>query len=445
MTLETAPDPEGTARHVPGSIDHDTYYEIAENSLPGAGLGAYSLPEQTRFVIHKGEGSRLQDVRGRWYIDYVGGAGALVLGHAFPSVVAAVRDQAERGLHFFGTLNEPCIHLAERLVQCIPCAERVAFTTTGSEATAYALRAARAATGRSKILKFEGAYHGNHDYSEFSVTPSALSNYPRGRPDTAGMPANMSDNVLVAPYNELDVTRNIVAEHRNDLAAIIVEPVQRIVFPKDDFLPGLRRICDENDVLLIFDEVVTGFRLALGGAQEYFGVVPDLASYGKIVGGGGALGCVAGRADLIDLMSPRNRGTARYAHINGTLHGNPIAAAAAIATLEEVSRPSFHKDLHDLADDVQTACQTVLDRHRKPAIAAGRASFWQILFMDREPGSHADILRGDQRASRELDIAQMEEGLFVLPNVRRFVSAVHTGRDIEDTVRALDTACRATG
>ena len=425
-----------------GAFSHDEYYEVAAETLPGAGLGSYSLPDDVRFVIHKGAGSRLQDVRGRWYIDYVGGAGALVLGHAFPTVVDAVKDQAERGIHFFGTLNEQCIQLAEQLVPLIPCADRVAFTTTGSEATAYAMRTARAATGRSKVLKFEGGYHGNHDYSAFSVTPSALSNYPQGQPETGGLPANMVDNILVSPYNDLDTARRIVEQNCDDLAAIIVEPVQRVVFPKDDFLPGLRNICDDNDILLIFDEVVTGFRLALGGAQEYFGVLPDLASYGKIVGGGGPLGCVAGKAEYMDLMNPRNRGNANYSYVNGTLHGNPVAAVAGLATLAELKKPSFYKDLHALADDVSTACQKILDKNRVPAMATGKASFWQILFLDRTPLSHADIMNSDLASSRALDLAQMHEGLYVLPNVRRFVSAVHTGEDIEETVRALDAACK---
>lgn len=425
-----------------GAMDHDEYYRLAAEALPGSGLGSYSLPDDVRFIIHRGKGSRLQDVRGRWYIDYVGGAGALILGHAFPTVVEAVKEQAERGIHFFGTLNEQCVQLADELVKVIPCADRIAFTTTGSEATFYAMRTARAATGRSKILKFEGAYHGNHDYSAYSVTPTALSNYPQGRPDTGGLPANMAENVLVSPYNDLDTVRRIVEENRGDLAAVIVEPVQRVIFPADDFLPGLRKICDDNGVLLIFDEVVTGFRLALGGAQEYFGVPPDLASFGKIVGGGGPLGCVAGKAEYMDLMNPRNRGQANYSYVNGTLHGNPVAAVAGLATLAELKKPGFYTDLHALADDVMKACQEVLDRNNKPAIVTGRGSFWQILFTSRPPANHADVMNSDQMASRALDLAQMHEGLYVLPNVRRFVSAVHTAQDIEETVRALDAACK---
>ncbi|NIR61410.1 MAG: aminotransferase class III-fold pyridoxal phosphate-dependent enzyme [Gammaproteobacteria bacterium] len=424
-----------------GESLHARLYATAEACLPGAGLGGYSLPEDVRFVIRRGRGSRLEDVRGRWYIDYVGGAGALILGHAHPAVVAAVREQAEKGIHYFGTLNEAAIELAERLVSAIPCADKVVYTTTGSEATFYAMRMARAFTGRDKILKFEGAYHGNHDYSTFSIFPSALSNYPMGRPDTGGVPEAVQPTVLVAPYNDLDAAARIVAQHRSELAAVIVEPVQRVIFPQPDFLPGVRRICDENGVLLVFDEVVTGFRLALGGAQEYFGVTPDLASYGKIVGGGGPLGCVAGRADIVDRADPRNKGKPDYAYINGTLHGNPVAAAAGLATLRELERPGFYEDLHAKSDALCRACQSVLDGHGLPAVAAGRASLWQILFMDRAPRSHADVMASDTARAKALDIESIRQGLYVLPNVRRFVSAVHTDEDLEDTVRALDAAC----
>jgi glutamate-1-semialdehyde 2,1-aminomutase len=306
----------------------DALYQVAERALPGAGLGGYSLPEDVRVVIAEGRGSRVRSVEGRWYIDYVGGAGANILGHGHPEVLEAVQRQAAKGLHFFGTLNEAAITLSEKLVELIPCAERLAFTTTGSEATFYALRIARAFTGRQKVLKFEGAYHGNHDYSAFSLFPTKPANYPVAPADSGGVPEVLQPLVLVAPYNDLAAVRQIADEHRQDLAAIIVEGCQRIILAKPEFLRGLRELADETGALLIFDEVVTGFRLALGGAQEYFGVAPDLATYGKIVGGGGPLGCVAGRADVIDCVNPRRKGQSDYAYINGTLHGNPVAAAA---------------------------------------------------------------------------------------------------------------------
>jgi len=428
---------------VPGAMSHDEYYEIAAASLPGGGLGSYSLPDDVRFVIHKGEGPRLQDVRGKWYIDYVGGAGALILGHAHPDVVAASQEQIAKGLHFFGTLNELAIQLAAELVDAIPCADKITFATTGSEATQYAMRMARAFTGHNNILKFEGAYHGNHDYSNFSVTPRSLSNYPAGQPDSGGIPAQVHSSILISPFNDLDTTRRIVEENRDDLAAIIVEPAQRVIFPRPDFLPGLRKICDDNGILLIFDEVVTGFRLGWGGAQEYFGVIPDIASYGKIVGGGGPGACVGARADIIDLCNPLNRGQANYAYINGTLHGNPVAAAAGLATLNVLKQPGAYKTLHENAATLQKECQKVLDRHRLPALAIGEGSLWQIMFTDKVPQNHADVMHSDGAATRALDLAQMKQGLYVLPGVRRFVSLVHTDYEFEETVTALDAACRA--
>jgi glutamate-1-semialdehyde 2,1-aminomutase len=424
-------------------LDHEACYALAEASLPGGALGGYGLPDDVRFVIRGAGGSRIEDVRGRSYIDYVCGAGALIIGHAHPAVTAAVTAQAKKGLHYFGTLNEACIRLAGELVDAIPCAGKIAFATTGSEATFYALRLARAFTGRNKILKCEGGYHGNHDYSSFSVSPQNLSNYPRGQPDTAGIPESLSESVLVAPYNDLGTMRRIIEAERKDLAAVIVEPVQRIIFPRDDFLTGLRRLCDENGVLLIFDEVVTGFRLAYGGAQEYFGVVPDLASYGKIVGGGGPVACVAGRSEIIELANPANRGSGRYVLINGTLHGNPLGSVAGLATLAELRKPGFHDSLHRLADDWRKACNEVLRRHRLPALALGAGSLWQIMFTDKPPSSHADVIASDISRARELDMGLLRNGIYVLPTVRRFISAVHTGQDLEDTVRALDAACHA--
>jgi glutamate-1-semialdehyde 2,1-aminomutase len=422
--------------------DHHALYALAQRLLPGASLGAHALPELERFIIRRGNGSRLQDVRERWYIDFVCGAGALILGHAHPGTTAAIKDQLDRGIHYFGTLNEPCLQLAEVLAEAIPCAEQLIFTTTGSEATFFALRMARAFTKRDKILKFAGAYHGTHDCVSFSVA-SATPNYPLAKAESAGIPAALSDSVLICPYNDLDTARRIVEAHRHELAAVIVEPVQRIIFPDESFLPGLRRLCDDNNALLVFDEVVTGFRLAYGGAQEYFGVTPDLASYGKIIGGGGALGAVAGKAEIIGLADPALKGSKDHAFVNGTFHGNPLASVAGLATLAELRKPGFYRKLNAKADSYRRAFQEVLDRHGLPAKTCGDASFWQILFCTDAPHDHADILASDQARSRALDLACLREGLYVLPNTRRFVSAVHDDTDLEESVRALDAACRS--
>lgn len=419
------------------------FYALAEQNLPGAGLGGYSLPEDVRFIIKRGVGSRLQAVDDRWFIDYVGGAGANILGHAHPVVVDAVQAQVARGLHYFGTLNDVAVELSEKLHSTIPCAEKITFTTTGSESTFYAMRMARAFTGRNKILKFEGAYHGNHDYSAVSIFPQAPANYPVGSVDTGGVPDVLPSTVLIAPYNQLDVVERIVEENADDLAAIIVEPVQRIIFPNDGFLQGLRDICDRHDVLLIFDEVVTGFRLALGGAQALSGVRPDLASYGKIVGGGGPLGCVAGRADVIDRANPAHKGKPDFAYVNGTLHGNPVAAAAGLATIGVLEEPGFYDRLHERSRQLTDALQEVLDRHDLPAIAVGRCSFWQILFMTEEPRNQTDIMASDMVRTRALDLELLRRGIYVLPGVRRFVCAVNTDEDFDETVGALEAACEA--
>jgi len=417
-------------------------YEIAERALPGAGLGGHALPDDVRFVIREGRGGRLVSVDGREYVDFVCGAGATIIGHDHPEVVEAVQQRVAKGLHFFGTLNDAAVELAEFLVDTIPCAERIIFTTTGSEATSYAMRIARAVSGKPKILKFEGAYHGNHDYAAFSQFPTAPANYPLATADIGGVPPALQDTMLVAPYNDLETVESILAEEAREIAAIIVEPVQRIIFPKEGFLDGLRALADKYGVLLIFDEVVTGFRLSLGGAQAYFGVKSDLATYGKIVGGGGPLGCVAGGAELIGATNPNRKGRADYAYINGTLHGNPIAAVAGLATLRVLERSGFYDDFHAKADRFRQAFQSVLDDHGVPARVAGQASFWQFLFTDKEPANQMDVLATDLSRSGALDLELLKCGVYVLPNVRRFFSAAHTNDDLESTLEALTTACR---
>ncbi len=417
-------------------------FEIADRVLPGSGLGSYSLADDIRLIYSHGSGSRMWDVDGNEYIDYVGGAGALILGHSHPAVVEASKAQLDRGAHMFGSLNDVAVRLAERLVDDIPCAEKIAYATTGSEATGYAMRLARAFTGRNKILKFEGAYHGNHDYAIVSTFPKETGAYPQGAPDSYGQPEATVSTMLVCPYNDLDKLREIVAEHHADIAAIIAEPVQRIIPARPEFLHGIREICDEYDMLFILDEVVTGFRLAYGGAQQWYGVRPDLSTHGKVVGGGGPLSCIAGRADVIGLSDPKLKGQEKYTYFNGTLHGNPVAAAATMAMLDELGKPGVYERLNGFADDLCRETQQVLDRHGIPAIAENTGSLWQILFMPETPRNQADILASDQAAMRRLDTLLMQQGQYVLPGVRRFVSTEHTAEDLEQTLRGLDAACR---
>ena len=421
----------------------ESLFASAESTMPGAGLGSYSLAKDIRLIYSHGEGSRMWDVDGNEYIDYVGGAGALILGHSHPAVVKASQEQMARGAHMFGSLNDVTIKLAERLVQDIPCAEKIAYATTGSEATAYAMRLARAFTGRDKILKFEGAYHGNHDYAIVSTFPKETGHYPEGVPDSYGQPRATTSTMLVCPYNDLETLSSIIAEHGNEIAAVIAESVQRIIPAKPDFLQGVQKLCRDNDILFILDEVVTGFRLGYGGGQTWYGVEPDLATYGKVVGGGGPLSCVAGRAEILDQADPNRKGQEKFTYFNGTLHGNPVASAATLAMLDELSKPGTYERLNQYADDMCKASQAVLDKYQIPAIAQNTGSLWQILFMDKTPENMSDMLNSDQAAMRRLDTELMKQGQYVLPGVRRFVSTVHTDQDLEDTVRGLDEACRA--
>lgn len=423
--------------------ENERLHGIAERAIPGAGLGSYALPEGVRVAFAGGRGARLTDANGMEHIDYVGGAGALILGHSHPAIVAAMREQAAVGAHMFGTLSVPAIRLAERLAREIPCAGKIAYATTGSEATAYAMRLARAFTGRDLVLKFEGAYHGNHDYALTSTFPGGGDPGPHGQDDTAGRPAGTRQTMCVAPYNDPGAVRRIVRERKGQIAAVIVEPVQRIIAARAEFLHDLRKTCDEDGILLIIDEVVTGFRLAPGGGQERLGVTADLATYGKVVGAGGPLSVVAGRADVLDLCDPNRKGSPDYVFLNGTLHGNPLSASATLAMLDEIAKPGLHDRLNRFSDEACAEFQKVLDRHGIPAIAANVGSLWQILFMARPPESHADMLAGDSAAMRRLDIECMRRGIFALPGVRRFFSTAHGDREVEETCQALDQACRA--
>ncbi len=417
-------------------------FQIADNILPGGGLGGYSLPGDLRFVFCRGAGEKFWDAAEREWIDYTCGAGALILGHSHPAVVAAVREQAGRGLHMFGALNDVAIKLAARLARDIPCAEKIAYATTGSEATFYAMRIARAHTGREKIMKFEGAYHGNHDYALVSAAPSPPGGYPKGRGDSGGVPAGARDSVLVAPYNDLAAAEKIAEKYAKELAGIIVEPVQRIIPARAEFLHGLRKLCDRLGAALIFDEVVTGFRVAYGGAQAVCGVIPDLASFGKIIGGGGPLSAVAGRAELLDLADPRKRGAANYAYFNGTLHGNPVAAAATMATLDELQTPDFYEKLNAAADDFCKEAQAIFNRRNIPAIAFNTGSLWQFLFCKKPPQNYAELAAGGLRESRRLDSEMLRRGNYMLPGVRRFISAAHAPESMQKTLRDLDAACK---
>lgn len=417
-------------------------FRDAEALFPGGALGGNALHPDARFVFSHGDGSRFWDVSGNEYIDYVLGSGTFFIGHAHPTVCAALTEQLSSGTQFFAYLNTVAIEYARRLKPHIRCAERLRFTTSGSDSTFHAIRMARAFTGRSKILKFEGAYHGVHDYAQLSTAPRQTSNYPSPKPDTAGIPSVVRDLMLVAPYNDPETLSDILKEHGETVAAIIIEPIQRILFPKPGFLEAVRALCDQYGIIMILDEVVTGLRYGLGGAQEYLDITPDLATYGKIVGGGLPVGVVAGRADLLDQANPSDKGKEGYVYQNGTLQGHMLGCAAGLATLDILEAPGVYDRVFKMADRLREGLQAVFDRNNMGLLVFGQGPMWHMLFTDEEPQNWRDVISAANPKMALLEAEFLKNGLFVLPGNRRFISIRHSEDDLEATFEIAERVCR---
>jgi glutamate-1-semialdehyde 2,1-aminomutase len=407
--------------------------DTARRVLPAGGFG--NVPHE--IVIAGGRAGRVWDVSGNEYVDYLLGSGPMLVGHAHPEVVAAVQDQLAKGTTFFAN-NEHGIRLAAEIVSAVPCAEKVRFVSSGSEADLYAMRLARAYKKRDKILKFEGGYHGMSDYGLMSLSPRRSSNFPRPIPDSAGIPKSLQDEVLVAPFNDLETVVSLVREHRQDLAAIIVEPVQRLIPPKPGFLEGLRKLTAENGMLLIFDEVVTGFRFAYGGAQEYFGVVPDICTLGKTIGGGFPLAAIAGRADIMAHFDKGAVAEDEFMMQVGTLSGNPIAAAAGLKTLEILKRPGSYEKIFANGRALMDGYGRILQDAGVTARVVGDAPMFDIVFTDREVTDYRSAL-GDQDSMKRCNGLLRERGI-LKGESKYYVSLAHTDEDIRFTLDAFASA-----
>ncbi|MBA2450905.1 MAG: aspartate aminotransferase family protein [Chloroflexi bacterium] len=421
------------------SARHTALLEDADRYLPGGAFGLFRLPDEVRFVPREGRGSKLYDVDGREYVDYLLGSGPLILGHAHPAVVQAVSEQAARGSHFY-LPSKPAIRLAEELSRAAPCAEQVRFVGSGSEATFFALRLARAFTGRDKILKFEGGYHGVGDYAQYSTAPHGPVDYPLAHPESAGIPRVLDEQVLIAPFNDLETTTRLIAEHAAELAAVIVEPLQRSIPPAPGFLPGLRAASREHGVLLVLDEVVTGFRLAWGGAQEHYGVECDVAAYGKALSGGYPLAAVAGRRDVMALCDPRRSGSTDYAVISGTLSGNPLAAAAGLATLAELRQPGVYERLHAVGNSLRDGLAEVGRKVGLPLHAPGEGPVFAPVIGEGEIADARDLARADARATYRFGVELVREGILFTPGSKMYISTAHTDADVDRTLVAAERA-----
>ena len=424
----------------PRSAEETKLLERARQRLPGGVLGASRYADDVGFVVKHGKGSKISDVSGREYIDYVMASGPMVLGHAHPAVVAAVRAQLEGGTTYF-MVTEPVIELAEEICRAVPCAEQVRFTSTGSEATFFALRVARTARQRDKILKFEGGYHGSHDYSMMSSAPRSPKAFPAPVPDSSGIPRVLEDEVLVAPYNDLATVEGIVATHADELAAVIIEPFQRLIPPQPGFLQGLREITRRYGILLVFDEVVTGFRLAYGGAQQYYGVVPDIACVGKIVGGGFPLAAVCASADLMQPFDPGRDGKGEFISQSGTLNGNPIAAVAGLATLAELRKPGAYETLHGTGRRLMAGLAELAQKSGLPAQVVGEPVVFDILFTGEPVTDYRSLQKADGALARSFTTELIKRG--VVKNTQKmYMSLAHTDADVARTLQACEDALK---
>jgi len=414
-------------------------FDRAKRVLPGgvnSPVRAFRAVGGTPFFVARAEGARLTDVEGKTYVDYVCSWGPLILGHAHPAVLEAVRQAAQRGW----TYGAPCeaeVDLADEVRRRMPSLEMMRFVNSGTEATMAAVRLARAATGRDTIVKFEGCYHGHADGFLVKAGSGVAT---LGLPDSPGVPAALASLTLTAPFNDARAVADLFREHAARIAAVIVEPYvgnAGFISPDSDFHPALRDLCDQYGALLIFDEVMTGFRVAPGGAQERLGVKPDLTTLGKIVGGGFPVGVYGGRADLMKRIAPEGP-----VYQAGTLSGNPVAMAAGLATLRETNGRGFYEDLELRTKRLVSGLETLARNHRVPFTVAHAGSMWGAYFTAGPVRNYADARKADTALFARWHKAALARGIFLAPSAFEagFVSAAHTEADIDFTIEQLDAA-----
>ncbi len=407
------------------------WIERARNVLPGGGFGNFD----PGIIIRNGQGSRVWDEDGNEYIDYLIGSGPMLIGHGHPEVLDAVQEQLSKGMTFFAN-NAAGIELAEEICRAVACAEQVRYVSSGGEADMYAMRLARAFTGRNKIMKFEGGYHGMSAEAQMSLAPTKLTNFPMAVPDSAGIPASVRDEMLIAPFNDIDFARSLIAEYGDQIAGIIVEPLQRIIPPAPGFLEALREECDAHGIILIFDEIVTGFRFAYGGAQELYGVTPDVCTLGKIIGGGFPLAAIAGRADIMAHFDKSRVGPEGFLMQLGTLSGNPVAAVAGLKTMEILRRPGSYERLRHCGRKLMDAIHTHLDGAGHAHQIVGDPTLFDVVFTDQRIANYRDVIKGDAEKAAAFNARLRERGIFKSPG-KVYPSLALTDDDLAETIEAI--------
>lgn len=389
----------------------------------------------TPLFIQRGEGAYLIDADGKRYIDYVGSWGACILGHAHPEITRAIQKTAENGTSF-GAPTALEIQLAKKIIDCVPSVEMVRMVSSGTEATMTALRMARALSGKSKIIKFIGCYHGHHDSLLVQAGSGGLT---LGLPNSAGVSPRAVEDTLLIPFNDLSAVQRLFELYPKEIAGIIVEPVagnMGCILPQPGFLSGLRELCDSYQSILIFDEVMTGFRVALGGAQAYFQIKPDLTCFSKVIGGGLPVGAIGGPKKLMECLAPVGP-----VYQAGTLSGNPLAMASGLTALSILEKPGVYEKMTALTEKLRYGIEELASSHKIPLRTTQAGAMFGLFFTDKEEitGMH-DVTQSNIEYFKQFFHAILKEGVYLPPSAYEawFMSAVHTEKEIEKTLKAID-------
>ncbi len=416
-------------------------FERSQRVIPGgvnSPVRAFRGVGGTPVFLRRGSGAKVWDVEGKPYIDYVGSWGPLILGHAHPQIIAAIQRGAESGTSF-GAPTEAELQMAETLCRLLPSLEQVRLTSSGTEATMSAIRLARGFTARQTIVKFEGCYHGHADALLVKAGSGALT---CGQPDSAGVPAAVAADTMVLPYNDIAALERAFKASGDAIAAVIVEPVagnMNLVLPHAEFLPRLRELCSRHGAVLIFDEVMTGFRVGLGGAQGMFNITPDLTTLGKVIGGGMPVGAFGGRRDIMQRLSPVGP-----VYQAGTLSGNPIATTAGLATLR-LADDAVYDHLTKAGDVIKQATSEALDEAGVPHVVQSAGTMFSVFFTDRPVRDFAGASAQDTGSFAAFFHAMLDAGVYLPPSAYEawFLSAAHDDRAVQTVLDALPGAARA--
>jgi glutamate-1-semialdehyde 2,1-aminomutase len=415
------------------SSRNDYLFEQSQHVIPGgvnSPVRAFKSVGGTPLFFKRGQGAYVWDADDKRYIDYVGSWGPMIVGHCHPAVVKAVQDAAAQGLGF-GAPTAAELEMAELLCKLLPSMEMVRLVSSGTEATMTAIRLARGFTGRSRIIKFEGCYHGHSDGLLVKAGSGALT---FGQPSSSGVPAEIAALTTVLDYNDVAGLERTFAAMGNEIAAVIVEPVagnMNLILPKREFLDALRALCSKHGAVLILDEVMTGFRVSLQGAQGHYGIKPDLVTLGKVMGGGLPAAAFGGRRDIMQCLAPLGA-----VYQAGTLSGNPVAVAAGLATLDLVQQPNFYEHLSTLARQLTEGLEQAAKQHGVEFSAQSIGGMFGLYFRVTPPTSYAEVMTCDKEAFNRFFHAMLDEGIYMAPSAFEagFVSSAHTSADIAQTI-----------